>query len=180
LRCSICAARAKLTRISLCSIRATPASSHQLYPQLTPNDFGGALKAVDGGAAVVGIEQPIHLRAAGLHQRRHALLGDLFLFHFVGELVRDHGLDRGGGDLLADALLVQPAFEARADVRILFRHDCTRSKRLRQTGLTQNCVCGVAARDADWYRKVSPRYRAVPDFMAALALTDQDASGGTE
>lgn len=54
--------------------------SHQLHPQLPADDAGGALQAFDRGAAVVGIEQTIDLRAACLHQLRHALLGDFFFF----------------------------------------------------------------------------------------------------
>src|SRR5437764_1236078 len=55
----------------------------------------------------------------------HALFGDLFLLHFAGELARDHRLDRGGGNLLADSLLAQPAVEAGPYVRVFSRHDCT-------------------------------------------------------
>jgi hypothetical protein len=33
---------------------------------------------------------------AGFHQFRHALLGYFLLFHFLGELIGDNGLDRSG------------------------------------------------------------------------------------
>jgi hypothetical protein len=86
-------------------------SSHQLHSQLAPNDFGGALKTLDRRATVVGIEQAVDLRAAGFHERSHALLGDLSFFHLAGKLARDHGFDRGGRDFFADAFLIQPTFE---------------------------------------------------------------------
>src|SRR6185437_9116820 len=53
-----------------------------------------------------------------------------------------------------------------------------RSKSLRQSGLTQNCIGGVAARNAQGDRKIPPGNRAVPDFMAALALPHQGAARG--
>jgi hypothetical protein len=40
------------------------------------------------------------------------------------EAARNHGLDCGRGDLLANSFLIQPAFETRPHVRVLFRHDC--------------------------------------------------------
>ena len=56
------------------------------------------------------------------------LFAGFFFFRLASALARDHDFDRGGGHLLADALLVQPAFEARPYVRVLFRHDRTLSQ----------------------------------------------------
>jgi hypothetical protein len=39
------------------------------------------------------------------------LLGDLLPLHFAGKLARDHSLDGGGGDLLADSSFTEPALE---------------------------------------------------------------------
>src|SRR5450631_2769702 len=69
--------------------------SHQFHTQLTAHNLGGSLQAFDRGVAIVGIEQTIELRATGLHQLRHALLGELFFLHFLCELPRDDGLDGG-------------------------------------------------------------------------------------
>ena len=49
----------------------------------------------------------------------------------------------------------------------------SRSKRLRKTGLTKYRICCVAASNADRDREIPLGYRAVPNFMAAFALTDQ-------
>ena len=54
------------------------------------------------------------------------------------------------------------------------------SKRLRQAGLPKNGVGGVPARNAHRHREISLGYRAVPDFMAAFALPDEQAAGGTQ
>ena len=54
------------------------------------------------------------------------------------------------------------------------------SERLRQSGLAQNGVGGVAARDADRHREVSSGDRAVPDFVAALALSNHGAAGSAQ
>src|SRR5579872_2463898 len=50
------------------------------------------------------------------------------------------------------------------------------SKRLRQSGLTQDCICRVPAWDADGHRETPFRDRAIPDFVAALALPDEGAT----
>src|SRR5213075_2849693 len=42
----------------------------------------------------------------------------------MGKLVRDHGLDRGGGRFLADSGVFEPALEARTYVRVFPCHDC--------------------------------------------------------
>jgi hypothetical protein len=65
------------------------------------------------------------LRAAGFHKLRHALFGDPLLLHLGCKLTRNHGLDRGGGDFLANAFLIEPALEAGAYMRGFSRHDCT-------------------------------------------------------
>lgn len=58
---------------------------------------------------------------------------------------------------------------------------CRRSsKRLRQTGLAKDGIGGVAARNADGYGEVLLRDRAVPDFVAAFALPDEDATRGPQ
>jgi hypothetical protein len=51
-----------------------------LQLQLSPHDYSGTLKALDGGAAVVGVKQAVNLRAAGFHQLGHSLLGNLLFF----------------------------------------------------------------------------------------------------
>src|SRR5882724_1955418 len=97
---------------------------HQLQSQLPPHDFGGALKALDRGAAVVRVEQAIDLRAASFHQLGHPLFGDLLFLHFASQLACYHSLDRRGGCFLADSGVVEPAFEARTYVRVFPCHDC--------------------------------------------------------
>src|SRR5882724_8535204 len=97
---------------------------HQLQSQLSPHDFGGALKALDRGAAVVRVEQAIDLRAASFHQLGHPLFGDLLFLHFASQLACYHSLDRRGGCFLADSGVVEPAFEARTYVRVFPCHDC--------------------------------------------------------
>jgi len=50
-----------------------------------------------------------------------------FFFISLASWCGDHRLDRRGGDLLADTLLVEPAFEAGAYVRAFSRHTELRS-----------------------------------------------------
>jgi isochorismate hydrolase len=50
------------------------------------------------------------------------------------------------------------------------------SERLGQAGLTQDSIGGVSAGIPIGTAKVSPRDRAIPDFMAAAALADQAAA----
>ncbi len=66
------------------------------------------------------VEQAVDLRAGGFHHLGHARLGDALLLHLGGQLLRKHFLDGGGCDFLADALLVEPAFEGRADMKVRF------------------------------------------------------------
>jgi hypothetical protein len=54
------------------------------------------------------------------------------------------------------------------------------SKRLRQTGLAQNSVGGVAARDSNRHREISLGDRAMPNLVAALALPHHHAARGTQ
>jgi hypothetical protein len=58
-------------------------------------------------------------------------------------------------------------------------HSTFASKRLRQPSLAQDRVGGVATGNADRYGKISLGDRAMPDFVAALALPDERATGGT-
>ncbi len=58
--------------------------------------------------------------------------------------------------------------------------EITPSKRLRQSGLSQDRVGGVAAGDADGHGKIPLRDRAMPDFVAATSLPDQRAAGGAQ
>lgn len=51
-----------------------------------------------------------------------------------------------------------------------------RSKRFRQAGLPQDCICGMPTGDSDRHDKVAPRNRALPDFVTAPALPDKRAS----
>ena len=51
-----------------------------------------------------------------------------------------------------------------------------RSKRLRQPRLPQNCIRRMTARDADRHGKILICDWAMPDFMAALALADEDTA----
>jgi hypothetical protein len=78
-------------------------------PSSAPAHPGGALEAFNGGVAVVGIEDAVELRAAGVHQFRHPLLGQLLFLHLGSELMCDDGLDGGNRHLLPDAGLIQPA-----------------------------------------------------------------------
>jgi len=55
-----------------------------------------------------------------------------------------------------------------------------RSERLRQPGLAQNRICGVAARNPDGNGEIPLRDRAMPDLVAAPALPHQSASGGAQ
>jgi len=55
-----------------------------------------------------------------------------------------------------------------------------RSKRLRQSRLAQDGIGGMAARNADRHGEIPLGDRAMPDFMAALALPDQSAAGGAQ
>src|SRR5665213_1532944 len=59
-------------------------------------------------------------------------------------------------------------------------HPFMSSKGLRQSGLTEDCIGGVTARDSERHWKISLRYRAVPDFVTALPLTHQRAAGCTQ
>jgi hypothetical protein len=47
------------------------------------------------------------------------------------------------------------------------------SKRFLQSRLPQNGICGVAARDADRHRKILFGDWTLPNFVAALALSDE-------
>src|SRR5262245_54485838 len=98
---------------------------YKLHPELTPDDAGSTLKALDCGTAIVGVEEPIHLGTAGLHQFGHALLGDALFLHLFGKLARNHRLDCSGGDLRADSSFIQPVIEAGADMAVLLRHVST-------------------------------------------------------
>ena len=55
-----------------------------------------------------------------------------------------------------------------------------RSERFRQSGLTQDSIGGVSARNADRHGKISFGNRAVPDFVTAAPLPDQRAAGGAQ
>jgi hypothetical protein len=54
------------------------------------------------------------------------------------------------------------------------------SERLGKSGLTQDSVRGVTAGNADRYREVSLRDRAVSDFVAASALPNQSTTCGAQ
>lgn len=60
----------------------TAACNHlyQRHPELSPYDPGGALKAFNGGIAIVRIKDAIELRAAGVHQFSHPFFRQLFFF----------------------------------------------------------------------------------------------------
>jgi len=96
----------------------------ELQSQFAPDNAGSALKALDRRAAVIGVKQPIDLRAASFHEFSHALLSDFLFLHFTGKLVRDYCLGSGCGDRLADSGFGKPAFEAGPYVRVFACHDC--------------------------------------------------------
>ena len=52
------------------------------------------------------------------------------------------------------------------------------SEGLGQPGLTQDRIGSVAAWNADGYREIPLCDRAMPDFVASLALPDERATGG--
>jgi hypothetical protein len=83
-----------------------------MHSQLAPDDPGGALQALYGGAAVVRIEQTIHLRAACLHELGHALFCDFLFLHLSRKLAGNHGLDGRRRNFRPDAFGIEPAFEA--------------------------------------------------------------------
>jgi hypothetical protein len=67
-------------------------------------------------------------------------------------------------------------------LRKVFPHIATHagywSKRLGQPSLAQDRVGGVATGNADRHGKIPLGDRAMPDFVAALALPDKRATGG--
>ena len=54
------------------------------------------------------------------------------------------------------------------------------SKRLGQTRLTKDCIGSVATRNADRHGEISFRDRAMPNFVAAVALPHENATRGTQ
>ena len=54
------------------------------------------------------------------------------------------------------------------------------SERLGQARLTQDSIGGVTAGNTDGHSEIPLRDRAVPDFVAALALPDERASRRTQ
>lgn len=71
--------------------------------------------------AALGIEQPVELRPAGLHQLRHLVLGQLFLLHRLPDLPGDDLLDGDGAELLNQAFLREPIVDGRAQCGFFFR-----------------------------------------------------------
>ena len=54
------------------------------------------------------------------------------------------------------------------------------SKRLGQTGLSQDSVGGMTTGNADRHSKIPLRDRAMPDFVTTASLPDQRAAGGPQ
>ncbi len=54
------------------------------------------------------------------------------------------------------------------------------SKRLRQSGLSQYRVGGVAAWDSDRHGEIGFGYRTVPDFVTTFALSNQVAASSRQ
>ena len=59
-----------------------------------------------------------------LHELGHALLCDLLFLHLSRKLAGNHGLDGCGRNFRPDTFGIEPAFEARSDVRVLSRVSC--------------------------------------------------------
>ena len=93
---------------------------HQLDVHAAPDHCGGPLQAADRDV-VVRVEQPVHLGAARLQQRRHLVLGDVLLLHGLRELLRDDILDRLRLRFLEDAFLLQEGIDARSHMRLAHR-----------------------------------------------------------
>src|SRR6516164_4426652 len=102
-----------------------PLAVTQLHSQLPAHDSGGAREALNRRRPIIRIEEAVNLGAAGFHKLGHALFGNPLLLHLGCKLARNHGLDRGGSDFLANAFLIEPTLETGAYVRVFSRHDCT-------------------------------------------------------
>ena len=80
--------------------------------------MGGAGEGGEGDGFVLWIQQPVKLRAAGLHAPRQFGLGDFLIHHERIQLPREHALDGAGADLLVDALFFQEVVEGGADTGV--------------------------------------------------------------
>jgi hypothetical protein len=91
--------------------------SDQLKPQFAADQGGGALEGFDGDVAL-GLEDAIHLGAAGVHLFGERGLGHALTFHFLGELPGNHARDRFGLRDFADAVFAQEHVERCAPMGI--------------------------------------------------------------
>src|SRR6185295_9254858 len=82
--------------------------------QAFAQDLGGPVQRMRRDAGVVGIEEPVDLRATRVHSARQLGLVEFPRGHFALHLPGDDALDRGLTDLVEDALLFEEALEAAA------------------------------------------------------------------
>jgi hypothetical protein len=82
--------------------------------QALAQDFGGPVERMKRDAGVVGIQESVDLRAAGVHPARQLGLVELPRGHLALHLPGDDALDRSLVDLVEDALLFEETLEAAA------------------------------------------------------------------
>jgi len=78
-------------------------ASHKLHPQLPSNSPCGASKRAERHGLVVGVEQPVKLRAACLHAPGQFRFGKALIVHEGVELTHDHPLNGARGYLFVNA-----------------------------------------------------------------------------
>ena len=78
-------------------------ASHDFYPQLPPDSLRGAGERAERHRLVVGVEQPVKLRAACLHAPGQFRFGKALIVHEGVELTRDHPLNGARGYLFVNA-----------------------------------------------------------------------------
>src|SRR5690606_31859957 len=93
-------------------------SGDQFQLQCLAYGLCGPLQRFQGDGAVLGVEHPVELGAAGVHQLCHGGLAELALRHLLAELPRNDALHRCGGGGLQRALFAEEIFERSAEMGI--------------------------------------------------------------
>jgi hypothetical protein len=99
------------------------AASAKLKAQFATNRARGAHQRLEYDASLGRVEQTVELSPAGMHQFRHARLCETPLFHRSGNLISNDAFHGSRRDFLTNAMLIKPALQRRADMRIVARHD---------------------------------------------------------
>ena len=90
----------------------------QLYAQLAPQHPRRPQQRLQRDVPARRIEQPVELRAACMHHRRHLVLGELLGLHRLQNLPGDNFLDGNRSELFQRAFFFEEAFKAGAVRRV--------------------------------------------------------------